>query len=594
MSSGLIPQNFVEDLVSRIDLATLVGERVQLKKSGATYQGCCPFHDEKTPSFHVYNEASPAHYHCYGCGAHGDAIDFLKNQDHMSFNEAVESLARRYGLEIPRDPIAQQAVSRFKPLYDASHFASEAFQDALRKHPQRDVAINYLKNRGLSREMIELYGIGFAPPERTFLQDNSSPGQQKSLQEVRLIGEKDGRRYELFQNRLMFPIRDTRGRVVAFGGRTLGQDRSKYINSPENPIFHKSKQLYGLWEARKQARQLDQLIVVEGYLDVISLAQFGISNAVAAMGTATNEENLSHLLSTCPDIVFCFDGDKAGLNAADKALRNLLPLFRDGHKVSFLILPEGEDPDTLIRKEGGETFRDRINNASPLSEYFFTALSRGLNLQVAEDKGVLNQSARDAFQNIQAPILKDALFSRLRELTRSPRWQDRKDWKGRKNGKRRDFERQPIIVEEPLPVPNRTAARICLGLYSAPAWAEEVAETIDLELLENDMAPLRLFLQWILDNKIRTQQDLLYQLATDPRQRQRFKNLFGAIEHIFEVEKLQAEARDSLRMLKRKHFEITFERLHQALRENPTDKALLTQLQTLTKEKQTMTARKKK
>ncbi len=590
MSSGLIPQNFVEDLVSRIDLASLISERVNLKKSGATYQGCCPFHDEKTPSFHVYNDANPAHYHCYGCGAHGDAIDFLKNLDHMSFNEAVESLARRYGLEIPRDPAAQQAVNRFKPLYDASEFAAEAFQDALKKHPQREIAISYLKNRGLSREMIELYGIGFAPPERSFLQDGSAPNQLKSLMDIRLVGEKDGRRYELFQNRLMFPIRDTRGRVVAFGGRTLGQDRSKYINSPENPIFHKSKQLYGLWEARKQAKQLDQLIVVEGYLDVISLAQFGINNAVAAMGTATNEENLSHLLSTCPDIVFCFDGDKAGLNAADKALRNLLPMFRDGHKVSFLILPEGEDPDTLVRQEGGEAFADRIKQAAPLSEYFFTSLSRELNLNIAEDKGVLNQLARDALQNIQAPILKDALFSRLRELTRSPKWQDRK------NGERRNFKSkfQPTVTEEPLPVPNRTTARICLGLYYDPSWAKQIASDIDLELLDKDLTPLKLFLQWILDNEIGSQQDILYKLSTDSRNRQRFKNLFGALEHIFSDEQLQSEARDSFNMLKRKYFDLTFEKLQLALRQNPSDKTLLTQLQALTKEKQTMTARKKK
>ncbi|OZG70064.1 DNA primase [Hahella sp. CCB-MM4] len=590
MSSGLIPQNFVEDLISRIDLASLISERVNLKKSGATYQGCCPFHDEKTPSFHVYNEANPAHYHCYGCGAHGDAIDFLKNLDHMSFNESVESLARRYGLEIPRDPAAQQAVNRFKPLYEASQLAAEAYQGALRKHPNRETAVSYLKNRGLSREMIELYGIGFAPPERSFLQDNSTPNDHKHLREIRLVGEKDGRRYELFQNRLMFPIRDTRGRVVAFGGRTLGQDRSKYINSPENPIFHKSKQLYGLWEARKQAKQLEQLIVVEGYLDVISLSQFGITNAVAAMGTATNEENLSHLLSTCPDIVFCFDGDKAGLNAADKALRNLLPMFRDGYKVSFLILPEGEDPDTLVRQEGGEAFAERIKQAAPLSEYFFTSLSRDLNLSVAEDKGVLNQVARDALQDIQAPILKDALFSRLRELTRSPKWQDRK------KGEWRNFKSkfQPEVVEEPLPVPNRTTARICLGLYYDPSWAEQIAGEVDLELLDKDMTPMKLFLQWILDNKISSQQELLYKMATDSRSRQRFKNLFGALEHIFSAEELQTEARDSFNTLKRKYFDLTFEKLQLALRQNPSDRTLLMQLQALTKEKHSMTVRKKK
>ncbi len=588
MSSGLIPQSFVEDLLSRVDLASLIAEHVQLKKTGGTYQGCCPFHDEKTPSFHVYNEANPAHYHCYGCGAHGDAINFLKESSHLSFNDAVEALAKRYGLEIPRDPIAQQNINKHKPLYDASSFAAQAFQQALANHPQRDVAQSYLKNRGVSSEMISLYGIGFAPPGRNFLQEQCSGGQLSALQEVRLIGEKEGRRYELFQNRLMFPIRDSRGRTVAFGGRTLGQDRSKYINSPENPIFHKSMQLYGLWEARKQSKSLNQLIVVEGYLDVVSLAQFGISNAVAAMGTATNEENLSNLLATAPDIVFCFDGDKAGLAAANKALHNLLPLYRDGHKVSFLILPEGEDPDSLVRKEGGDSFAERIANAKPLSEFFFTSLSQKLDLSVAEDKGILNQTAREALQKIQAPILKDALFQRLRDLTRSPKWEPR--GKNQKTWQRNN----DLPAEETLPVPDRIAARVCLGLYANPAWAKEIAGTLIFEMNDKSMAPLKLFLQWLLDEGINTREDLLFRLATDRRQKQRFKNLFAALEHIFSDSEIIQEAQSSLDTLKRKFFDLTFDKLQQSLQDNPSDETLRAQLRSLTKEKNIMTASKKK
>jgi len=588
MSSGLIPQSFVEDLVSRVDLASLIAEHVQLKKTGGTYQGCCPFHDEKTPSFHVYNEADPAHYHCYGCGAHGDAINFLKESTHLSFNDAVETLAKRYGLEIPRDPVAQQNINRYKPLHDASDFAAQAFQQALANHPQREVALTYLKNRGVSAEMISLYGIGFAPPSRNFLQDQCLGNQLSALLETRLVGEKEGRHYELFQNRLMFPIRDSRGRTVAFGGRSLGQDRSKYINSPENPIFHKSQQLYGLWEARKQSKTLEQLIVVEGYLDVVSLAQFGITNAVAAMGTATNEENLSLLLTTAPDIVFCFDGDKAGLAAANKALQNLLPLYRDGQKVSFLILPESEDPDSLVRKEGGEAFAARVEQAKPLSEFFFISLSQNLDLSIAEDKGILNQTARDALQKIQAPILKDALFQKLRDLTRSPKWEPR--GKNQKKWQRT----APLPPEETLPVPDRTAARVCLGLYANPSWAKEIAGMLVFEMNDNTTAPLKLFLQWLLDENINTREELLFRLSTDQRQKQRFKNLFAALEHIFSEQEIAEEAQESLNTLKRKYFDLTFDQLQKSLQGNPADETLKTQLRSLTKEKHIMTTRKKK
>ncbi|MBU6955414.1 DNA primase [Hahella sp. HN01] len=596
--AGLIPQVFVDDLLSRVDLASLIAERVNLKKSGATYQGRCPFHDEKSPSFHVYNENHPAHYHCYGCGAHGDAINFIKETEHLSFNEAVEQLAKRCGVEVPRDRAAEQKVSQNKSLYDASSHAGAAFRQALGSHPQRGIAQEYLKRRGISTEMADLYGIGFAPAQRQFLSGSSDRSLIKALSTLRLVIEKEQDRFDMFQNRLMFPIRDTRGRTIAFGGRTLGNDRSKYINSPESPIFHKSNVLYGLWEARKQSRKLEQLIVVEGYLDVISLAQFGVVNAVAAMGTATNEDNLSHLLNTSQDIVFCFDGDKAGLAAADKALNNLLPMFQDGYKVSFLILPEGEDPDTFVRNEGADAFRERVANATPLSEYFFQAMSRGLDLSIAENKGILSTQARTALKVINAPVLKDALYQRLNELTRSSRWGDRQgkngggewkkgDWKGKKGF---SFQNRDEPREEPIPVPNRIAARACLGLYVNPSWAKEISNTLNYEITQDDERALTYFLEWLLKENIETAEDLLYRLAVDPHQQRRFKNLFNSLEHIFGAEEIEAGAQESLLVLKRKYFDRSFDKIHQDLSRDPKNKELHEKFRTMSSEKMAMIA----
>ncbi len=572
MAYGQIPNPFIEDLVARTDLANLIGERVQLKKAGGNHKGCCPFHDEKTPSFFVYNQADPAHYHCFGCGAHGDAIDFLQNIEHLSFADAVESLAARYGLEVPRDQSAQQAHDQLKPLLEAATQAQENFRRALTEHPDADIAVQYLKKRGISDEMTSLFGLGFAPANRQFLTRPAAPQRLRAYQDLRLVIDKDGSKFDLFQNRLMFPIRNTRGRVVAFAGRTLGNDRSKYINSPESAIFHKSQHLYGLWEARQRSKKLEQLIVVEGYLDVISLSQHGITNAVAAMGTATNEENLSHLLATCGNIVFCFDGDQAGVAAADKALRNILSLVQDGQKISFLLLPEGEDPDSLIRKEGTNAFQTRIENALPLSEYLFESAGRDLNLQLPEDKGVLSSRSRELFAPVNAKILKEGLYQRLRELTRAPRW-----------SKASHFgQHKPL--SQPVPVPNRTVARVCLGLYQQPDWAKEVQDHLNFEITDKDESALPIFLHWILSSGVQTSREILYALAVDSGLRSQFGNLFQELQHIFDEKDNFREAQAMLNVLRSKYLRKNFEQVEKEMLANPKDAGVQEKYRTITKQ----------
>jgi len=574
-----IPAAFIEELVCRIDLASLVSERVQLKKSSSTYKGCCPFHDEKTPSFFVYNEDQPPRYHCFGCGAHGNAIDFVRTLEHLSFTDSVELLSKRAGLEVPRAPSAQRFEDRLKPLYRALSLAQQKFQQALQQQSQAASARDYLQQRKISQEMIELYGLGFAPGGRNFLTNRATKEQLRAYTDLKLIYEKGEYKADLFHNRLMFPIRDSRGRTVAFAGRTLIGDQRKYINSSESPVFHKSFLLYGLWEARKQSRKLDQLIIVEGYLDVIALAQFGICNAVAAMGTATNEKSLSNILAVSCDVLFCFDGDRAGTAAAKKAMTNILPLLEDGHKVSFLILPDGDDPDTLVRKEGAERFRERIAAAIPLSEYFFQVLGSDLNLRIPEDKGILSNRCKAALQTIKARVIKDGLYQRLRELTRSSTWTKANSYK--KGGLRKS---ESLVTEDPVPVPNRTVARVCLGLYCKPSWSHHVRQILDYEISQQDETALPIFLQWIIDANISARDDLLYALATDSRLRKKFGHLFNAIEHVFAGQQIQKEAEDMFNIVKEKYLSIDFERIEKAIIADPKNLEIQEKYRAVTRE----------
>ncbi len=373
--SGNIPQQFIDDLLSRVDIVDVINRRVTLQKKGKEYQACCPFHGEKTPSFTV--SPSKQFYHCFGCGAHGTAVGFLMEYDRLSFPEAIEELATDQGIEVPRELTFNNKGPDHKPIYDLLQKVSEFYELQLREHPTKQHAIDYLKQRGLSGEIAKDFALGYAPPGWDNVLKRFG-GDEKKLQVLRdagLISEKENdKRYDRMRERIIFPIRDGRGRVIGFGGRVLGDDKPKYLNSPETPVFHKGQELYGLYETRQTHKQPDQILVVEGYMDVVALAQFDIRNAVATLGTATTPDHLKKLYRTANEVVFCFDGDRAGRDAAWKALKTALPLMSDGRQARFLFLPNGEDPDSLVRKIGTDAFREELQHAQPLSEFLFAKL----------------------------------------------------------------------------------------------------------------------------------------------------------------------------------------------------------------------------
>jgi DNA primase len=407
--AGLIPQSFIDDLLSRVDIVEVIDKRVKLRKTGKNYSACCPFHQEKTPSFSV--EPDKQFYYCFGCGAAGNALGFVMNFDKAEFPEAVESLASDYGLTVPREEKSAHSEKRrqeHEDLLSALEQANLYYQQQLRQHPARDSAVNYLKGRGLTGQIAKRFGIGFAPPGwanlLTHLQHykvSKSVQEQAGLvipKEADRRHNEDDTHYDRFRDRIMFPIRDSRGRVIAFGGRVLGDDKPKYLNSPETPVFHKGSELYGLWEARKSRLKHDSYLIVEGYMDVVALAQHGIDFAVATLGTATSATHLTRLFRLVKSVVFSFDGDNAGRAAAARALNAALPLMEDGRQVRFLFLPEGEDPDSLVRKEGADAFSARLANAKPLSDVFFDQLG------TADDFASMDGKARLFSQAI--PLIK--------------------------------------------------------------------------------------------------------------------------------------------------------------------------------------------
>ncbi|NLC10272.1 MAG: DNA primase [Gammaproteobacteria bacterium] len=421
--AGLIPQDFIDDLLHRTDIIDVVSERVQLKKSGRNYTACCPFHQEKTPSFSVSPDKQ--FYYCFGCGAGGNALGFVMDHDHLDFPQAVDTLASRIGVEVPREQGRRDNKPRqpaHSPLYAILQDACQYYQQALKNHPARQSAVTYLKNRGLSGAIARDFQLGFAPPGWDNLRKHFNTDEllEKHLLEAGLLAENEEskRRYDRFRDRIIFPIRDSRGRVIGFGGRVLGDDKPKYLNSPETPVFHKSQELYGLFEARSFNRQLTEIIVVEGYMDVIALAQQGLRNAVATLGTSTSGEHIKRLFRVVPRIIFCFDGDNAGRKAAWRALESALEHMKDGLQAQFMFLPEGSDPDVLIRQEGVEAFQARLSQqAYSLSDYFFNQLSEEINLQSLEGKAHLASLAIPLIERIPSTHLRQLMQQKLSQLT---------------------------------------------------------------------------------------------------------------------------------------------------------------------------------
>ncbi|WP_444997213.1 DNA primase [Aliikangiella sp. IMCC44359] len=416
--AGRIPQSFINELLSRVDLVELIDRRVSLKKAGRNYSACCPFHNEKTPSFSVNPDKQ--FYYCFGCGASGNALTFLMEYEGQEFVVAIEDLAAQLGLEVPREAYSGEQKHQHHDLFPLMAEVSKHYQQLLKTHPQAQKAINYLKNRGVSGEIAKLYGIGYAPDEWQNLShlDKDKNQLQKDLIETgMMIAKENGHAYDRFRDRIMFPIRNRRGQVLGFGGRVIDQGEPKYLNSPETSLFHKGRELYGLYEMRHQLRNIDHVIIVEGYMDVVALAQFGISNATATLGTATTSEHLQTLFRICPKVVFCFDGDRAGKAAALRALKHALPLVKDTREVRLMFLPDGEDPDTMVRKIGSEAFKQQVEQSTTLFDYLIEHLKSQVDMNTFEGPARLIHLAKPYFQEIQDSVLRARFETRLGELS---------------------------------------------------------------------------------------------------------------------------------------------------------------------------------
>lgn len=420
--AGLIPKDFIQDLIARADVVEVVDSRVRLKKAGRNYQACCPFHNEKSPSFTVAPDKQ--FYHCFGCGAHGNALDFLMEYDGLEFPDAVEELASMLGLEVPREQSSGRGGKPVDKQQQADDYAllescAKFFASQLRSHPDKARVIDYLKGRGLSGQTVKDFDIGYAPDawDAVLKQFGGSRDSQNQLLALKMITENDrGKRYDFFRDRIMFPIRDRRGRVVGFGGRVLDKGEPKYLNSPETRVFHKGRELYGFWQMKQAHSKIDSAVLVEGYMDVVALAQYGVTNAVASLGTAATTEHLQLLFRHTAVVTCCFDGDRAGRDAAWRALENALPLLKDGLDMRFLFLPDGEDPDSLVQREGKAGFEKQLKQAKPLTDYFFEHLVATLDIATDAGKSKLVGIAKPLISQIASEFYRDLLMTRLAQL----------------------------------------------------------------------------------------------------------------------------------------------------------------------------------
>jgi DNA primase len=475
--AGIIPRTFIDDMLARLDIVDVIDARVKLKKQGKNYGACCPFHNEKTPSFSVSQEKQ--FYHCFGCGVHGNAIDFIMEFDRLEFVEAIEELANSLGLDVPREQRSGGGFTKGpstnseqkRSLYDLLGSIGQYYRDQL-KVPSNKAAIEYLKARGLSGEIVKKFGIGYVPDEWDSIRKNF--GQQKQTQDMLVTGgmliENDkGNRYDRFRGRIMFPIRDRRGRVIGFGGRVLGNDTPKYLNSPETPVFHKGKELYGLYEVLQAYREPPQVLVVEGYMDVVALAQYDVDYSVASLGTSTTGDHLQTLFRQTSTVVCCYDGDRAGRDAAWRAMENALPYLNDGRQLKFMFLPDGEDPDSYIRQNGKEAFEAEVHNATPLSEFMFSTLMQQVDTRSKEGMAKLSVLAVPLIEKVPGGTLR--LY--LRELL------------GRKLGLVDERQLQQLIAQqnnqEIRPAPHKEIKRtpmreVIALLLQNPSYAQLIPD----------------------------------------------------------------------------------------------------------------------
>ncbi|HXH01193.1 MAG TPA: DNA primase [Xanthomonadaceae bacterium] len=461
-----IPDAFIDELLARTDIVDVVGSRVPLKRQGRDLAARCPFHDERSPSFTV--SPSKQFYHCFGCGAHGTAISFLMNYERLEFLDAVDELARRAGLEIPKETRTRNENEEFRELYAALDAAAQFFRRQFDASPKAQA---YLQQRGIDAQTRARFSIGYAPEGFSSLRDALGTDERRLglLERAGLFSKSEGGRvFDKFRDRLMFPIADRRGRSIAFGGRVLTADATpKYLNSPETSLFHKGRELYGLWQVRQAQSKLERLIVVEGYMDVVALFQHGITQAVATLGTATTSDHAELLFRSASDVYFCFDGDDAGRRAAWRALESALPRMRDGRQAFFLMLPDGEDPDSLVREEGAAGFDARLAQALPLSQFLFDSLAADVKLDTLDGRARLAERAKPLLAQIPDGAFGDLMQQRLTEITgvgarMSPTPADTAARSARSSGR-------------PKPVPRPTLVRQAIGmLLQQPSLAHEV------------------------------------------------------------------------------------------------------------------------
>ncbi|MBT8059152.1 MAG: DNA primase [Gammaproteobacteria bacterium] len=458
---GLIPDSFIEELLGRIDIVEIIERRVPLKKAGREFQARCPFHDEKTPSFTVSPQKQ--FYHCFGCGAHGSAIGFLMNYEGLEFPDAVEDLARHAGLQVPREGGSKPRPS--EGLYTMMDKAADWYRAQLKDSAE---AIEYLKGRGLSGEISAYFGVGFAPAgwDNLIKQFGTDEKRLALLRRAGMLSQGKSGEYDKFRHRIMFPIHDRRGRVIGFGGRALGDDGPKYMNSPETELFHKGRELYGLYLARKSQSRMDRVLVVEGYMDVVALAQFGFRSTVATLGTATTPDQAELLFRAAEEVVYCFDGDRAGRQAAWRALEATLPKLREGRQARFLFLPEGEDPDSLVREQGEEAFSGMLDRAQPLSEFFFDHFTSEVDMGAIDGRAKLVGLARPLLDRIPEGVFRNMMYDRLEALAQH-RLEGRNRQPASAAGK-------PAVAGKPAQ--QRTPMRMALAhLVQNPALAQEAA-----------------------------------------------------------------------------------------------------------------------
>lgn len=488
--AGRIPRVFINDLLARTDIIDLIDARVKLKKQGKNWHACCPFHNEKSPSFTVNGEKQ--FYHCFGCGAHGNAIDFLMNYDKLEFVETVEELAAMHNLEVPYEAgngPSQIERHQRQSLYQLMDGLNAFYQQSLTQ-PAAEPARQYLERRGLSSDVIARFAIGYAPPgwDNVLKRFGANQENRQSLIDAGMLVTNDqGRSYDRFRERVMFPIRDKRGRVMGFGGRVLGNDTPKYLNSPETDIFHKGRQLYGLYEAQQDNDEPQRLLVVEGYMDVVALAQYGINYAVASLGTSTTADHIQMLFRVTKNVICCYDGDRAGRDAAWRALETALPYMSDGRQLRFMFLPDGEDPDTLVRKEGKEAFEARMEQAMPLSTFLFNSLLPQADLTTPDGTTQLAALALPLISQVPGETLR----IQLRQLL------------GNKIGIFDDAQLDRLMPKQaesatarPAPQLKRTTMRILIGLLvQSPELAPLVPPLEGLD--KSRMAGLGLFTELV-------------------------------------------------------------------------------------------------